>query len=486
MDALFDIVDSGFFKPLTGKYRGLFAACITALFERLHGPYADYRVNVTYGELRDLFQPPVAAHPDDTAGGSADEELDPAGKESDRVRAVIHRLTATGWLETRLDKGTMVSVYGLTQAGKTLADTLYRLQGGGMRTIRRNVRYTRNSLEAYVRSEGREPYELLDAFDAAQRIMSDLSDDIDALESQRRKLTEDVARSQGEGVAEILRELRLRLPEVTRKFTVESVVQHRSHIETLLDGILYWPPERREKADAALLQAQPLLGRELAAGEAPLLWLTGAVRDRVTVAMDVKMPELREAVSNFGRRIQLIVMQQSALATQGRDTAAQLIERLTARSREEQETLLHRMADAIFPWRVRLPDPGRIPVGERAARRRPIDTGLTHPRLTREERRNAYIQQMLETAFALTEADVDRYVLDQMGAARAMSLRHFNVKKALDLLALSHSIEITTHPDAGDEWDVAPEYDDAREIRRFDTGYGRMQAFTLKRRSRTP
>lgn len=486
MDALFDIIHPAFFKPMTGKYRMLFADCITVLFERLHGPYADYRVNITYSELRDLFLPLVSERLDSTDAETTDEELDPAGEETDRARAVIRRLTATGWLETRLDKGTMVSVYGLTQAGKSVAEILYRLQGGGMRTIRRNVRYTRNSLQAYVRSEGREPYELLDAFDAAQRIMSDLSDDIDALELQRRKLTEDVAHSQGNNVADILYELRLRLPEVTRKFTVESIVQHRSHIESLLDDLLRWSPERRENAEHALLQAQPALERELMPAESSLLWLTGNIRDRITVAMDVKMPELREAVSNFGRRIQLIVMQQSALATQGRDTTAQLIHRLTTLPTDAQNTLLHLLADAIFPWHVRLPDPEHIQVRDRAVRRTPIDTLLQHPRLTREERRDAYIQQALETAFALTEGDVDEYVLQQMGVARAMSLRHFNISNAMDLLALSHSIEIADHKETGWTWDVVCEHDETHGIHWFDTGYGHMQAFTLKRRSENP
>ena len=485
MDALFDIVGSDFFKPLSGKHRALYADCITALFERLHGPYADYRVNITQRELRELFHPLVATHADQTIPAIPDEEPDLAGRDSDRVRIVIRRLLETGWPETRLDKGTMVSVYGLSRPGKALADTLYRLQGGGMRTIRRNVRSTRNSLEAYVRSEGREPYELLDAFDAAQRIMSDLSDDIDALELQRRKLTEDVARSRGEGIGEILHELRLRLPEVTRKFTVESVVQHRGHIESLLDTIEHWPPERRETADRAILAAQPVLGNELLAGESALWWLTGNIRERVTAAMEVKMPELREAVSNFGRRIQLIVMQQSALATQGRDTAAHLIERLKRQPRDRQEALLSHLAGALLPLRVRLPDPERVTVKERVARRKPIDTGLAQPRLTREERRQAHIQQALETAFALTEQEVDAYVLEQMGAARAMSLRHFRVSNALALLALSHSIEVAAHRDTGYEWDIVPERDEQGRNRWFDTGYGCMQAFTLKRRGGT-
>lgn len=485
MDALFDIINADFFKPLTGKYRALYADCITALFERLHGPYADYRVNITQRELRELFHPLVARHIDDTTGVAPEEEPDPVSRETDRARAIIRRLAETGWLETRLDKGTMVSVYGLSRPGKALADTLYRLRGGGMRTIRRNVRATRNSLEAYVRSEGREPFELLDAFDAAQRIMSDLSDDIDALELQRRKLTEDVARSRGEGIGEILRELRLRLPEVTRKFTVESVVQHRDHIESLLDAIEHWPPERRETADRALLAAQPVLENELLAGESALWWLTGNIRERVTAAMEVKMPELREAVSNFGRRIQLIVMQQSALATQGRDTAAHLIERLKRQPRDRQEALLSRLAGALLPLRVRLPDPERVTVKGRVVRRKPIDTGLAQPRLTREERRQAHIQQALETAFALTEQEVDDYVLEQMGAARAMSLRHFRAANALELLALSHSIEVAAHRDTGHEWDIVPEHDERGGIRWFDTEYGRMQAFTLKRRGGT-
>lgn len=51
-----------FFRPLSSSRRELIAACLRALFERLHGPAADYAHNLNREALKELITPVVRDH----------------------------------------------------------------------------------------------------------------------------------------------------------------------------------------------------------------------------------------------------------------------------------------------------------------------------------------------------------------------------------------------------------------------------------------
>jgi hypothetical protein len=53
----FEAERQNFFRPLNGKRRELVAACLRSLYERLHGPGADYSQNLNRDSLRDLLMP---------------------------------------------------------------------------------------------------------------------------------------------------------------------------------------------------------------------------------------------------------------------------------------------------------------------------------------------------------------------------------------------------------------------------------------------
>ena len=58
----FEAERQNFFRPLNGKRRELVAACVRSLYERLHGPGADYSQNLNRDNLRDVLIPAIQEH----------------------------------------------------------------------------------------------------------------------------------------------------------------------------------------------------------------------------------------------------------------------------------------------------------------------------------------------------------------------------------------------------------------------------------------
>lgn len=73
----FEAERQNFFRPLNGKCRELVAACLRSLYERLHGPGADYSQNLNRDSLRDVLMPVIQEHSSDIVvdAGAEDDEL---------------------------------------------------------------------------------------------------------------------------------------------------------------------------------------------------------------------------------------------------------------------------------------------------------------------------------------------------------------------------------------------------------------------------
>ncbi len=117
-----------FFRPLSGKHREVIVACVRALYERLHGPSADYAQNLSRDGLRDLLLPVVRearrlpAPEDDNDGEPAliPEHAD----DGQGTAAVVRALQRDGWVEAFPDRAGLVTAYRLTRAGKLFAEAI--------------------------------------------------------------------------------------------------------------------------------------------------------------------------------------------------------------------------------------------------------------------------------------------------------------------------------------------------------------------------
>lgn len=140
----FEAERQNFFRPLNGKRRELVAACLRSLYERLHGPGADYSQNLNRDSLRDVLMPAIREHAAEVIGDGLAEDDDLASIDSNDVQllagALIRSLLKDGWLESFGDRVGLVTAYRLTRAGKLFAEALWSLSRLRTRSRQRNVR----------------------------------------------------------------------------------------------------------------------------------------------------------------------------------------------------------------------------------------------------------------------------------------------------------------------------------------------------------
>lgn len=467
------------FRPLAGKYRELALACLKALYGRLHGAEADYDTLVTREYVRDVFAQLVHAIPiaADQEAFDNGEALD-ASDENAMANWLIRVFLSTGWLEKHHDKGTMVTTYRFSRVGKTLIEALAYMDQRGIRTRQRNVRNTHNALDQYVRTE--DSYNLIDAVDYAQRIVSDISDDIADLEQRKADLTRAAATKVSLAIDEFLDYMdKVFAPDLAIRMAADSVERHRHRIEQLAEEIYGWPPERLSQAEQRL--ARMHLDIEVRPGDSPVLRMVDKIRTAVDAACNVKMPELRESLNGFVNRAHIIIRYTSAMNGAEERTVAYLLQRLgRIASPEQQEETLRKIATRMDPFQPELPDPANVRLRARTLRREIEDTSAA-PTLTREEELAAAIAQAEEAAFAVSMTDIHRTLVEQMGDSEYLRTSNLVVTDAPSLLAASHAIEA-----AGVGIDEAPSLvlqPSTGEGSRYSTPYVEADEFEIRKGS---
>ena len=181
---------SNFFRPLNGKRRELVMACLQALYERLHGPAADYVQNLTKEALRNLLCPVIQAAVNEITLNSdtTEDELSTIDLADDQqmANALIRSLVRDGWLETFADRVGLVTAYRFTRPGKLFAEAFWSLNSKRAHSRGRNMRSCRNALESFFKN--RDPYDLIDAYEHAEKVICDLSEGIEYFQELGRRV----------------------------------------------------------------------------------------------------------------------------------------------------------------------------------------------------------------------------------------------------------------------------------------------------------
>lgn len=118
-----------FFRPLNSSRRELVAACLRTLFERLHGPAADYAHNLSRDALKELLLPVVRDYHDRLALDAEQDELNtPDGLEPAQMTSEVMRLLLVdGWLEQFADRNGLVTAFRFSRPGKLFAEAMWSL-----------------------------------------------------------------------------------------------------------------------------------------------------------------------------------------------------------------------------------------------------------------------------------------------------------------------------------------------------------------------
>ena len=309
----FEAERQNFFRPLNGKRRELVVACLRSLYESLHGPSADYSQNLTRDTLKDLLAPTVQVLINNIAADSIldEDELSGLDNADDQqlTNALIRALLKDGWLETFGDRAGLVTAYRFTRAGKLFAEALWSLDRLRSRSRQRNVRSCRNALEAARKNI--DAYDLVDAYDYAEKIISDLSEGVDYFQELVRRLMSEATNTPWDEFIAFLDRFE---KEFKKQLTADNVERHRQAIRDSLSRLRNLEGDKVNAFESQLQDIAAWTNQERA-DTAIFDWLLDRIEDRVEVACTAKHPELIKAMNIYMRRAAGIVQQ--ALMLQG-------------------------------------------------------------------------------------------------------------------------------------------------------------------------
>ncbi|MDP3333815.1 MAG: DUF5716 family protein [Methylococcaceae bacterium] len=439
----FEAERQNFFRPLYGKRRELVVACLRALYENLHGPSADYSQNLTRDTLKDLLAPTVQGLINEVNEIAADDvqsddELSVLDSADDQLltNALIRALLKDGWLETFGDRAGLVTTYRFTRSGKLFAEALWSLDRLRSRSRQRNVRSCRNALEAARKNI--DAYDLVDAYDYAEKIISDLSEGVDYFQELVRRLMSEASNTPWDEFIAFLDRFE---KEFKKQLTADNVERHRQAIRDSLSRLRNLESDKVNAFESQLQDIASWTHQERV--ESTIFdWLLDRIEDRVEVACTAKHPELIKAMNIYMRRAAGIVQQAMMLqGGQRRQSYSRAIAKTASLTGTAQTDFLERLGEAIAPSEIRLPDPATFKLRSASQRRKAL-TVTALPKISRDARLQVAMQRTEAAAFTLSNQDVVDFIRSELRLQqRPVRLSSLPMQTATDVLQAMQMVE---------------------------------------------
>ena len=424
--------------------------CLRILYARLYGDQADYSRAFSQEQLLETFQEAIARAP---VLDEDDESQFSAASRNEREQAnwVRNLLLEHGWLECHADETTLQSTYGFSRIGRLFTQPMVETAGTGFRTRHRNTRNTRNALESFI--ERGDVYDLLDAYEASARIISDFSDVISELDERKRQLVKEVEAQQviQHASDEFFDFMEQRfMPDLAIRLSADSVEKHREAIEKLIGKARRKQKAFKAQAEGELRKMAPEL-RTVDNASVYLRILDG-IDSRMHSASEIMLPALRQALHSFTRRADIIIRQLSYNSYGNQGGLPALCQSLSEMTEAEQQSRLQAMAEAMTGLSLSLVDPALLKINS-ATTKRVVNTQIENQtQINHESRKSVFIQQVLEKAFQVNTKDQMRYVVDALQRGHRVRSQHLPVNNARDLLMAAHAIEIASAGNSSSEF----------------------------------
>lgn len=474
-----------FFRPLTGKYRAQVMECLRELYQRLYSSSsADYGQALGRDTMIEIFQEALVRAPQLADGEFADEvdallsKQDEDGGEhspatdsgnndgesrfrNSREQAVwvLNTLIEHGWIEKQVDEATLQSTFAFSRYGRLITEPFVSESRTTARTRHRNTRNTRNSLESFL--ERGDVYDLLDAYEYSERIISDFTDVIAELEERKRDLVREMedqllVQRASEAFFDFM-ENRFQ-PDLSVRLSADNVEKHRDQISRLIKGIRNKDKDFKAAAEKRLRELLPELARE---GHSVLWILLDGIELRLRNASDVMLPALRKALQSFTKRADIIIRQMSYLASQQHNDVLSVCKHLTSLGKEKQDELLLRAGDMMAVPEIGFVDPASVRI-HATRQRRTVDAGLDDGGgdFDIDARKDIYVQQVLDQAFLVNQQSLRSYMRKHLTAGNKISTRDLPIESAQDFIAVSHAIGLGASDGLSSEFEFRIDYAD--------------------------
>ncbi len=429
---------SHFFRPFAGKYREQVVECLRSLHAHLYGSLADYRRAFTREQVLEAFTEAITRTP------VLDEEEEdfsaPARGEREQANWILNLLLEHGWVERHADEATLQSSYAFSRVGRLFTQPMVETAGGGFRTRHRNTRNTRNALQSFL--ERGEAYDLLDAYEYSERIISDFSDVIAELDERKRLLVREVEAQQviQQASDEFFDFMEKRfMPDLSVRLSADSVEKYRDEIQSLLRKA-----KRKQKAfkAGAERELRKLAPELLHDRQASLYYhILDSIESRIHSASDIMLPALRNALHSFTRRADIIIRQLSYTLGGEQGDLLNLCQQLGAQPKDKQPAALDAVADAMASLDLGVTDPAALRLHAGRQRRVVNSSVEAHAPMDKAARRELFIQQSLQKAFVVNNQQMGQFIIDALRNGHRIHSNQLPVHSARDLLMAAHAIE---------------------------------------------
>lgn len=435
---------SQFFRPLTSKYREQMVECLRELYRQLysssHAGSAEYGQALSRDTILNIFSEALVRAPIIEAE-SDDEEESRFKTHRELSGFLLNSLLEHGWIEKQVDEATLQSSFSFSRFGRQFVEPFLDDRQSQQVARHRNTRNVRNALESFL--EHGEVYDLLDAYEYSERIISDFTDVISELDERKRALVKEM---EGQMLVQKasdqffdFMEKRFQ-PDLAVRLSADNVEKYRDQISVLIDDIRNSPKGAKAKAEKRLRE---LLPEHAQAGQSVLWSVLDDIEHRLKSACDHILPLVRKSLQNFTKRADIIIRQMSYLASQKNNDVVAVCKQLASLSKAEQGKQLDKVAELmavphlgfIDPQSVRLHAPRRRNVIDTV-----VDEGLES--VDQDSRRELYVQQALDQAFFVNNNQVRNFMVEQFAQRNEVLSSEIPVNDAKDLLAIAHVVSI--------------------------------------------
>lgn len=445
-----------FFKPLVGKYREHVSQCLCLLYQRQYGSNADYGHSLTREQLIEIIEQSLIQSGDINLSDERDEDevnsqdanitSDPPEERFKNTREhaswVLKQLIEYGWIERQVDPASLHSTFPFSRKGRIFAQALLESDNNQIRTRHRNTRNTLNALDAFA-NRG-EVYDLLDAFDYSERIVTDFTDVIAELEEKKRSLVQEMESQQlvQQAADQFFDFMEKRFqPDIQVRLSADSVEKHRDDINKRLRTIRKKNKEFKADAERELRRSAPGLCEH---HQSYLLFILDTIERRMHNAADVMLPALRRALHGFTKRADIIIRQLSYLNTQHDNDLVDICRELADLSDDDYARRMDNAANASATFNLRLIDPNQIKLNERKSTPAVDNSVAEIQALDKEAQKELMIEQLLDQAFVINSSGIRDYVIKTLQTGQKLSTRELHIDDAPSLLAMAHAIEVGT------------------------------------------
>ncbi len=435
---------SHFFKPLTGKYREHVQACLCLLYNRQYGSTADYGHSLNRDLIIEIFEEALTQLGDFSFDETTDLEKDTSPERFKNTREhanwALKQLLEFGWIERQVDTATLQSTYPFSRMGRVFAQAMLEAGNTKVRTRHRNTRNTLNALEAFA-SRG-EIYDLLDAFDYSERIVTDFTDVISELEEKKRALVQEMESQQlvQKAADQFFDFMEKRFqPDIQVRLSADSVEKHRDNIDKRIRSIRRKKDDFKRTVEGELRRTVPdLCDTNLSY----LYYILDTIERRMNNAADIMLPALRKALHGFTKRADIIIRQLSYLNTQKDNDLVEVCRELADLNAHDYQQRLENASHQAASFKLRLIDPQHIKLSERKIKDIVDNTVTKREAPDKETQCELLIQQLLDQAFVMNSQAVKDYVINTLRDGRKLSTKEMQINSSDDLLAMAHAIEV--------------------------------------------